>query len=97
MSSATEHLSNFDHRDQETRKKARVIAILALLFWLLVLVYPIFSYTFPLPEKPGILLSFGEPDGGGELARNLQAVKEKLCHPLPSFLVRRLIHRPTGY
>lgn len=52
--------------DSEIKKKSRIAALLMLLFWILMLGIPLFSYTFPLPEKPGILLSFGDEDGGGE-------------------------------
>ena len=69
------HSAIDDHVDpkeeqKDIRKKSRVAAILAILFWFLILGYPLFSYTFPLPEKPGILMSFGDLDGGGELAVN---------------------------
>ena len=50
----------------DIRKKSRIAALLAILFWILVMGIPLFSYTFPLPEKTGILLSFGDENGGGE-------------------------------
>ncbi len=52
--------------DPTIRKKARWAILLAILFWIFVLGIPLFSYTFPLPEKTGILLAFGSEDGGGD-------------------------------
>lgn len=68
MYSATNNAIDFDEKDKSTRKKAMVAALVALLLWFLLLIYPVFSYTFPLPEKPGILLNFGDTNGGGEYA-----------------------------
>lgn len=50
----------------DIRKKSRWAILLAILFWVLVMGIPLFSYTFPLPEKTGILLSFGDENGGGD-------------------------------
>ncbi len=60
----------------EIRKKSRIAALLAILFWIIVMGIPLFSYTFPLPEKTGILLSFGEENGGGNQVAS-SAVEEE--------------------
>jgi len=86
MQSATDHMNSFDYdseKDQSTRRKAMVAALLALLLWLIILIYPVFSYTFPLPEKPGILLSFGELDGGGEQAAAIKSSEESTATEAP--------------
>lgn len=59
--------------DPDIRKKSRWAALLAILFWVLVMGIPLFSYTFPLPEKTGILLAFGDEDGGGEEQASAQS------------------------
>jgi len=66
--SAIPHTSSAE-TPTDIRKKSRWAALLAILFWILVMGIPLFSYTFPLPEKTGILLAFGDENGGGtELA-----------------------------
>lgn len=60
---------NSSETPPDIRKKSRLAALLAILFWIIMLGIPLFSYTFPLPEKTGILLAFGDENGGGnELA-----------------------------
>ncbi len=64
--------------DPQDRKKARWAAVLAILFWILVMGIPLFSYTFPLPEKTGILLAFGDEDGGVEQVASAKSEDNEL-------------------
>ncbi len=72
MYSATDTGIDYDQRDQSTRKKAMVAALIALLLWFLMLLFPVFSYTFPMPEKAGILMNFGDSNGGGALTSSME-------------------------
>lgn len=56
--------------DSDIKKKSRIAALIMILFWILMLGVPFFSYTFPLPEKPGILMAFGDIEGGGDALSN---------------------------
>lgn len=62
--------------DPDIRKKSRWAVLLAILFWILVMGIPLFSYTFPLPEKTGILLAFGDENGGGNEVASAQSEDE---------------------
>ena len=66
MEEKSKHIRQEKDPRAEVKKKSRIAAILGILFWFLLLGYPLLSYTFPLPEKMGIVMSFGELEGGGD-------------------------------
>lgn len=60
-------------------RKARIAAFLFALILLFLILYPFWSYTFPPPEKAGILVSFGEFEvtGGDDIkVSQLEEVEE---------------------
>ena len=72
-----------EKEEANIRKKSRLVILLAILFWVIVLGIPIFSYTFPPPEKPGILLAFGDEDGGGENSAETSTTDADAPDPSP--------------
>ena len=74
--SAIQYTTN--ETDPDIRKKSRWAVLIAILFWVLVMGIPLFSYTFPLPEKTGILLAFGDEDGGGNEVASAKSEDEEV-------------------
>ena len=72
-----------EKEEANIRKKSRLAVLLALLFWALVLGIPFLSYTFPPPEKPGILLAFGDENGGGENSAETSITDADVPNPSP--------------
>ena len=62
-------MSNFLNIALKDRRKARIYtAIIMLLFFLVLIFAPLFSYQNPPPGQQGLLVSFGEVNTGGQEA-----------------------------
>ena len=48
----------------QNERKARNLSSIIFVLLLLFIGIPLIPYTFPPPEKPGVLIAFGEPDKG---------------------------------
>lgn len=59
------------------KQKARVFSFLLILLWLIFLLIPMFIHVFPLPEKTGILLSFGDNSGGNTEITDVENLQKK--------------------
>ena len=74
------NLSQAFQNDNES--KAKVLSGIIMLLLFLIIIIPLIPYTFPPPEKQGVLITFGDPDvGSGDLADVSGAEQNELDNP----------------